>query len=60
MNPFSIAFETVSSLVAFGTTLEFITKISSQIWMHMIGSSWVPQVHMLSFSRLVSGGLGGT
>ncbi|MCI09839.1 hypothetical protein A2U01_0030930 [Trifolium medium] len=55
-----IAFGAVSSLVAFGTTLVITIWISSQIWMYTIGSSWVPQVHRLSLSQLVSGGLGDT
>jgi hypothetical protein len=56
----SIAFVTVSSLVTSGTALVLTMWISSQIWMCMIGSRWVPQVHRLSFSRRVSGGLGDT
>ncbi|MCI95477.1 hypothetical protein A2U01_0116775, partial [Trifolium medium] len=58
--PSFIAFGTMSSFIAFETTLVLAIWISSQILMCTIGSSWVPQAHMLSYSRLVPGGLGDT
>jgi hypothetical protein len=61
MNISFIAFGTVDFLAAFRITFVLTIWISSQILMCTIGSSWVAQIHRLSFFRLMfGGGLGDT